>query len=216
MMGCRRSVNLLAVLGLLASISMAAEFPAASVDIRGSSNQPAFAVFAGGCFWGMEAVFEQLNGVADVVSGYAGGDPGTAQYETVSSGRTGHAESIRVTYDPSVISYGKLLQVYFSVAHDPTQLNRQGPDEGTQYRSAIFYSSADQKRVAEAYIRQLTVAKVFRYPIVTQLVPLAGFFEAEDYHQDYIARNPDNPYVVYNDLPKIDNLKRRYPELLKR
>ena len=146
----------MAGVGLLAAISSAAEFPAAAVDVRETSNRPAFAVFAGGCFWGMEAVFEQLKGVGDVVSGYAGGDPSTAQYETVSGGRTGHAESVRVVYDPSVISYGKLLQVYFSVAHDPTQLNRQGPDEGTQYRSAIFYSSADQKKARGRGVHQAT------------------------------------------------------------
>lgn len=202
------------VLGLAVMYSSAAEFPAAASDIPAGANKQAVAVFAGGCFWGVEAVFEQLKGVTDVVSGYSGGDASSAHYEMVGTGRTGHAESVQVTYDPSQISYGKLLQVYFSVAHDPTQLNRQGPDSGTQYRSAIFYSSTEQKRVAEAYIQQLTAAKVFKRPIVTQVTPLTGFYEAEDYHQDYIAHNPDNPYVVYNDLPKIQNVRRQYPELV--
>ncbi len=196
-------------------VSRAAEFPAPAVDIPGAAHTQAVAVFAGGCFWGVEAVFERLKGVTDVVSGYAGGNQSTAHYEMVGTGRTGHAESVQVTFDPSQITYGKLLQVLFSVAHDPTQLNRQGPDEGTQYRSAIFYTSDEQKRVAEAYIRQLTGAKVFRYPIVTQVVPLKGFYAAEEYHQNFIERNPDYPYVVYNDLPKLDHLKRQYPGLVK-
>jgi peptide-methionine (S)-S-oxide reductase len=193
----------------------AAEFPAPAVDPSSAMPKQATAVLAGGCFWGVEAVFEKLKGVTDVVSGYAGGQKSTAHYEIVGTGRTGHAESVQITYDPSQISYGKLLQVYFSVAHDPTQLNRQGPDEGTQYRSAIFYSSEEQKRVAEAYIQQLNQAKVFRHPIVTQLTPLAAFYPAEDYHQDYIAHNPGNPYVMYNDLPKLEQLKKKYPELVK-
>jgi len=201
--------------GLVVQVSGAAEFPAPAVDISGAARTQAVAVFAGGCFWGVEAVFENLRGVADVVSGYAGGSQATAHYEIVGTGRTGHAESVQVTYDPSQISYGKLLQVFFSVAHDPTEMNRQGPDEGTQYRSAIFYSSDDQKRVAEAYIQQLNNAKVFRHPIVTQLTPLAGFFPAEQYHQHFIDRNPDYPYVVYNDLPKLEHLRRLYPDLLK-
>jgi peptide-methionine (S)-S-oxide reductase len=163
----------------------------------------------------VEAVFERLKGVSDVVSGYAGGSQSTAHYEMVGTGRTGHAESVQVTFDPSQISYGKLLQVFFSVAHDPTQLNRQGPDEGTQYRSSIFYTSEEQKRVAEAYIQQLNGAKVFRHPIVTQVVPLKGFYAAEEYHQNYIEHNPDNPYVMYNDLPKLDHLKKQYPDLVK-
>ena len=203
-------------LGVAALVSKAAEFPVASTDIPAGASRNAVAVFAGGCFWGVEAVFEQLKGVTDVVSGYAGGDQSTAQYEMVGTGRTGHAESVQVTYDPSQISYGKLLQIYFSVVHDPTQLNRQGPDSGTQYRSAIFYSSPEQKRVAEAYIQQLTAAKVFKRPIVTQVTPLTAFYEAEDYHQDYIAHNPDNPYVVNNDLPKIQNVRHQYPDLVKK
>jgi peptide-methionine (S)-S-oxide reductase len=191
-----------------------AEFPAPVVDPPAATPK-ATAVLAGGCFWGVEAVFEKLKGVTDVVSGYAGGQQATAHYEMVGTGRTGHAESVQITYDPSQISYGKLLQVFFSVAHDPTQLNRQGPDEGPQYRSALFYSSDEQKRVAEAYIQQLNQAKVFKHPIVTQLTPLTAFYAAEDYHQDYIAHNPGNPYVVYNDLPKLDQLKKKYPELIK-
>src|SRR5689334_15241057 len=183
---------------------LAAEFPAPALDPPSKTHT---AVFAGGCFWGVEAVFEQLKGVTGVVSGYAGGKAETAHYEMVGSGRTGHAESVQVTYDPAQISYGKLLQVFFSIAHDPTELNRQGPDEGPQYRSAIFYGSDEQKRTAEAYIAQLTQAKVFKRKIVTEVAPLAAFYPAEEYHQDFIARNPGNPYVVYNDLPKLSHLK---------
>jgi peptide-methionine (S)-S-oxide reductase len=171
------------------------------------------AVLAGGCFWGVEAVFEHLKGVTQVVSGYSGGTKETADYETVSSGATGHAESVQITYDPSRITYGQLLTVYFSVAHDPTELNRQGPDVGTQYRSAIFYANAEQKRVAQAYIAQLQAAKVFTDPIVTQVVPLKAFYPAETYHQDFIVKNPHQPYVVINDLPKIANLQRQFPGL---
>jgi peptide-methionine (S)-S-oxide reductase len=151
-----------------------------------------------------------------VVAGFAGGKASTAHYEMVSSGNTGHAESVKITYDPAQISYGKLLQVFFSVAHDPTELNRQGPDEGTQYRSAIFYSSEDQKGVAEAYIAQLNQARVFRHAIVTQVVPLAGFYAAEEYHQHFLDRNPDNPYIVNVDMPKIEALTRQYPDWLKK
>ena len=203
-------------LAMAACISNAAVVPPPAVDMpAGGSRQQAVAVLAGGCFWGVEAVFEHLKGVSDVVSGYAGGSANTAHYEMVGSGRTGHAESVQITYDPSQISYGKLLQVYFSVAHDPTQLNRQGPDEGTQYRSAIFYKSEEQKRVAEAYIQQLTEAKVFRSPIVTKVVALPAFYPAEEYHQNFIQRNPGNSYVIYNDLPKLSQLKKRFPELVK-
>jgi peptide-methionine (S)-S-oxide reductase len=193
---------------------LAADFPAPSIDPAPSARS-ATAVFAGGCFWGVEAVFERLKGVSGVVSGYAGGKPDTAHYEMVGTGRTGHAESVEITYDPSQISYGKLLQVFFSVAHDPTELNRQGPDEGPQYRSAIFYASEEQKRVAEAYIAQLNQARVFKHPIGTQVTPLAGFYPAEAYHQDFIARNPHNPYIVYNDLPKLHQLEKKYPDLVK-
>jgi peptide-methionine (S)-S-oxide reductase len=201
---------------MAACIARAAVVPPPAVDIpAGDSRQKAVAVLAGGCFWGVEAVFERLKGVKDVVSGYAGGSPNTAHYEMVGAGRTGHAESVQITYDPSQISYGKLLQVYFSVAHDPTELNRQGPDEGTQYRSAIFYKSEEQKRVAEAYIQQLTEAKVFQSPIVTRVVALPAFYPAEEYHQNFIQRNPDNAYVILNDLPKLSQLKKRFPELVK-
>ena len=170
-------------------------------------------VLAGGCFWGVEAVFEHVKGVIDVKSGYSGGAAATAQYGKVSTGDTGHAESVRITYDPSRISYGQLLKVFFSVAHDPTELNRQGPDTGTQYRSAIFYSNEEQKRIAQAYIEQLNKARVFNAPIVTQVGPLESFHEAESYHQDYLANHPDEPYIVINDLPKVENLRKQLPDL---
>jgi peptide-methionine (S)-S-oxide reductase len=187
--------------------------PSPTVDVKASAPT-ATAVFAGGCFWGVEGVFEKLKGVSNAVAGYAGGSKGTANYETVSTGRTGHAESVQVTYDPSVISYGQLLQVFFSVVHDPTTLNRQGPDEGTQYRSAIFYADEEQKRVAEAYINQLTEAKAFKHKIVTKLTPLDGFYPAEAHHQHFLERNPTYPYIVYNDLPKIRDLEKQFPELV--
>jgi peptide-methionine (S)-S-oxide reductase len=171
------------------------------------------AVLAGGCFWGIQAVFEHVKGVTGVTAGYSGGDANTAQYETVSSGATGHAESVKITYDPSQISYGQLLKVYFAVAHDPTQLNRQGPDEGTQYRSAIFYGNDEQKRIAQAYIGQLETAKVFSRPIVTQVVALKAFYPAEAYHQDYAVHHPYEPYIRINDLPKVEHLKLQLPEL---
>ncbi len=171
------------------------------------------AVVAGGCFWGVEAVFEHVKGVTQVESGYAGGSADTAQYETVSSGRTGHAESVQITYDPSQITYGQLLKVFFAVAHDPTELNRQGPDIGTQYRSAIFCTNEEQKRIAEKYIAQLNDAKVFPSKIVTQVAALKSFFAAEGYHQDYLANHPNEPYIVYNDMPKLDNLRKQLPEL---
>lgn len=173
------------------------------------------AVLSGGCFWGMEAVFEHLKGVSKVVSGFSGGTVATAHYETVSSGQTGHAESVLITYDPSQISYGQLLKIYFLVAHDPTQLNRQGPDTGPQYRSAIFFSNNDQKRVASAYIEQLNKAHIFSKPIVTQLVPLNSFYAAEEYHQNFINRHPNYPYVVVNDLPKLAHLREQFPEMYK-
>ncbi|MHB1214329.1 MAG: peptide-methionine (S)-S-oxide reductase MsrA [Thiobacillus sp.] len=171
------------------------------------------AVLAGGCFWGVEGVFEHVKGVTRVVSGYAGGDAETATYRQVSTGRTGHAESVRITYDPARVSYGQLLKVFFSVAHDPTELNRQGPDTGTQYRSAIFYANAAQKKVADDYIAQLQKADVFPRPIVTQVVPLNGFYDAEAYHQNYLAHHPNQPYIVINDLPKIAALKQQLPAL---
>jgi peptide-methionine (S)-S-oxide reductase len=174
------------------------------------------AVLAGGCFWGVEAVFEHLKGVDNVVAGFAGGDRSTAHYEEVSTGTTGHAESVQITYDPAKITYGQILKVYFSVAHDPTELNRQGPDSGTQYRSSIFYANDDQKRIAEAYIHQLNEAHVFRSTIATQVVPLKGFYAAEAYHQHYADLHPDNPYISTYDLPKVADLKKQYPQMCKR
>ena len=173
------------------------------------------AVLAGGCFWGIEAVFEHVKGVSDAKSGYSGGAAESAEYGQVSSGRTGHAESVLVTYDPSQVTYGQLLKVFFSVAHDPTELNRQGPDRGTQYRSAIFYANEEQKRIAEAYIKQLDRVKVFNQPIVTQVAPLQKFHEAESYHQNYLAQHPNEPYIVINDIPKVENLRKQMPELYK-
>jgi peptide-methionine (S)-S-oxide reductase len=174
------------------------------------------AVLAGGCFWGVEAVFEALVGVKDVVSGYAGGSKASAKYDVVSSGTTGHAESVRIRYDPATISYGQLLKVFFTVAHDPTQLNRQGPDEGPQYRSAIFFDSPEQKTVAEAYIRQLNEAKAFPQRLVTTVVTLDAFYPAEAEHQDFVRRNPWNSYVLAHDRPKLERLRHEFPELLKR
>ncbi|MGZ4733322.1 MAG: peptide-methionine (S)-S-oxide reductase MsrA [Terriglobales bacterium] len=171
------------------------------------------AVVAGGCFWGIQSVFQHVKGVISATSGYSGGEAKTAQYEIVSTGETGHAESVKVTYDPAQISYGELLRVFFSVAHDPTQLNRQGPDDGTQYRSVIFYGNDEQKKIAEAYISQLDKARVFPRPIVTQVVPLKAFYPAEAYHQDYATRHPDQLYIVYNDAPKVVHLKQQFPEL---
>jgi len=171
------------------------------------------AVLAGGCFWGIQAVFEHVKGVVSATSGYSGGAANTAQYELVSTGQTGHAESVKVIYDASQISYGQLLRVFFSVAHDPTQLNRQGPDTGNQYRSVVFYANDEQKRIAEAYIAQLAGAKVFPRPIVTLVVPLQAFYSAESYHQDYAAHHPDNPYIVYNDRPKLARLREQFPDL---
>jgi peptide-methionine (S)-S-oxide reductase len=192
-------------------------FPDPALDIPANVSQgQQAAVLAGGCFWGMEGVFERLKGVTDVVSGFAGGAASTAHYDMVSEGNTGHAESVKITFDPSQITFGQLLKVYFSVAHDPTELNRQGPDVGTQYRSAIFYMNDDQKRVAEAYIQQLDQAHVFSHRIVTQVVPYHGFYAAEKYHQHYLDHNMTQPYIVYNDLPKLAALKKQYPELCKR
>lgn len=172
-------------------------------------------VLAGGCFWGVEGVFEKLKGVSAVVSGYVGGNAATAHYEIVSTGLTGHAEGVQITYDSEKISYGQLLKVFFAIAHDPTQLNRQGPDSGPQYRSAIFFSNLDEQRVAQAYIEQLNQSKVFAEPIVTQLAPLDRFYEAEGYHQNFIQRNPRYPYVVVHDLPKLAQLTQQFPNLLK-
>lgn len=211
-----------AVQAVLIAASMAragtqSEFPDPAVDIPPSEAQgQQTAVLAGGCFWGMEAVFEHLKGVSKVVSGFAGGQKSTAHYEAVSTGSTGHAESVQITYDPSRITFGQLLKVYFAVAHDPTELNRQGPDSGTQYRSAVFYANDEQKKVADSYIRQLDEMHVFSRPIVTQLVPLTGFYPAENYHQHYLDNHPDNPYIVYNDLPKLAALKKQFAGMCKR
>ncbi len=171
------------------------------------------ATFAGGCFWGTQSVFERVKGVVATTAGYAGGSAATATYDQVTTETTGHAESVKVVYDPSKITYGKLLQIFFSVVHDPTQLNRQGPDVGTSYRSAIFYTSEEQRKISTAYIAQLDAARVFPKPIVTQVVPLKGFYDAESYHQDYALHNPDNPYILVCDRPKIEALKKEYPEL---
>jgi peptide-methionine (S)-S-oxide reductase len=188
---------------------------ALSLAAATTPSRPALdtAVFAGGCFWGVEAVFEHVKGVRDVVSGYAGGKAARPSYEQVSSGETGHAESVQVVYDPSVVSYATLLRVFFSVAHDATELDRQGPDEGTQYRSAIFYGSDAQKREADAYIAQLTAAKYYPAPIVTEVSALKAFYPAEAYHQNFMKLHPDYPYIVYNDQPKIEKFKRVLPEL---
>jgi peptide-methionine (S)-S-oxide reductase len=178
-----------------------------------AAAQTQTAVFAGGCFWGVDAVFKHVKGVTRVVSGYSGGESSTAHYDIVSEGTTGHAESVQVTFDPSVVPYATLLKVFFSVAHDPTTLNRQGPDVGTQYRSVIFFANADQQRAAETAVAQLAKDKVYARPIVTQIVPLRAFYAAEDYHQDYLAHHLTQPYIVYNDLPKVEHLKAKYPEL---
>jgi peptide-methionine (S)-S-oxide reductase len=211
----RHAATLLTACSIVATLA-ASTFPDPIKDIHVTgSTAPQTAVLAGGCFWGVEAVFEQLNGVADVVSGFAGGSQPTAHYTIVSSGVTGHAESVKITYDPAKVTYGQLLKVFFAVAHDPTELNRQGPDDGPQYRSSIFYANDDQKTIAEAYISQLNSAHVFKKPVVTTVVPLKGFYAAEDYHQNFLARNPDYPYIVVNDLPKLRALRAEFPELLK-
>ena len=192
----------------LAMISCASVQPASAAEER--------AVFAGGCFWGVEAVFENVKGVIEARSGYAGGSRETAEYEKVSEGKSGHAESVEVRFDPAKVSYEKLLEVFFTVIHDPTQLNRQGPDVGTQYRSAIFFITEDQKTAANTFIEKLKAAKVYSEPIVTEVVPLKQFFAAEDYHQNYMRKNPDDPYIVYHDVPKVKALKNKFPELVKK
>src|SRR5579862_1463614 len=212
-----RFLNLLLVTGLAAcmSSSVAAGLlpdPAADVPLAKAPGAET-AVFAGGCFWGVEAVFDNVKGVSKAVSGYSGGTLASPSYEQVSSGTTGHAESVSVTYDPSKVTYGQLLKVFFAVAENPTELNRQGPDSGTQYRSAIFYASPEQQRVAQAYIAQLQAAKAFRQPIVTEVTPLKAFYPAEGYHQNYLVHNPYQPYIVINDLPKLAALKKDLPAL---
>ncbi len=196
-----------------ASRQLAEPVAAPLVDATATSPAADTAVFAGGCFWGIEAVFEHVKGVKSAVSGYAGGNVANPSYDQVSTGDTGHAESVQVVYDPSQVSYGKLLQVFFSVAHDPTRLNRQGPDHGTQYRSAIFYNTPQQQRVAESYIKQLTTAKTFSRPIVTQVAKLRAFFPAEEYHQDYLVHHPNQLYIVINDQPKVAALKKQFPDI---
>lgn len=201
-----------AACGVVSADSAPVAAPAPKLDVPlAAARGEQTAVFAGGCFWGVEGVFEHVKGVKKVWAGYAGGEAATADYEQVSSGRTGHAESVKVVYDPAQVSYGKLLQVFFSVAADPTQLNRQGPDVGTQYRSAIFYAGDEQKRIAEAYVAQLDQAHVYRAPIVTQVVPLKAFYAAEAYHQNFMRLHPDVPYIVINDAPKVRNLKSLFP-----
>ncbi len=202
---------------LLACVSVArAQIPAFAATSRvPPAKGEQIAVLAGGCFWGVDAVFKHVKGVSGVVSGYSGGGAATARYGVVSTGMTGHAESVQITYDPSQISYGELLRIFFSVAHDPTQLNRQGPDEGSQYRSAIFYASEAEKETAQAYIDQLNKAHVFSRPIVTQVAPFEHFYPAEEYHQNYLARHPDQPYIVFNDLPKVQRLQQQFPALYK-
>ncbi len=211
-----RRVAVVVALALLAPAGpgRAAPLPDPVVDIPlAKTGGTATAVLAGGCFWGVEGVFEHVRGVKRVVSGYSGGEAGTARYERVSSGDTGHAEAVRVDYDPARISYGQLLKVFFSVAHDPTQRDRQGPDVGRQYRSAIFYATPEQRRVAAQYLSQLQKAGAFSRPLATELVPLRAFYDAEAYHQDYLVRHPTQPYIVIHDLPKIAELKRRFPTL---
>ncbi len=197
--------------GLPSAAEEGRAIPAPAVDAADSSATEEVAVLAGGCFWGVQGVFQHVEGVTSAVSGYAGGEKATAQYETVGSGRTGHAEAVRVTFDPRKISYGRILQIYFSVGHDPTQLNRQGPDVGTQYRSTIFPGNAEQARVAKAYIAQLDAAHAYTSKIATTIEPDRAFYPAEDYHQDFLTRHPTHGYIVINDLPKIENLKRLFP-----
>ena len=212
---CAAAVGALAITALAVAPSRAAEdaviVPAPSVDVRASDGLQTVVV-AGGCFWGVQGVFQHTAGVVNAVAGYAGGSKATASYNVVSTGTTGHAESVQIKYDPRKISYGKILQIFFSVVHDPTQLNRQGPDSGTQYRSAIFTTSEEQKKVADAYIAQLNAAKVYNKPIVTKVGPLQGFYPAETYHQDYLTLHPNHPYIAINDIPKVENLKKVFAQ----
>lgn len=206
--------SLIAATACNARANPAAAVPAPAVDApRASAPGQQTVVLSGGCFWGVQAVFQHVKGVISATSGYAGGSAKTAEYEIVSTGETGHAESVQVVYDPSQITYGELLRVFFSVAHDPTELNRQGPDEGTQYRSSIFFTNDEQKRVAQAYISQLDKGNVFPSPIVTKVEPLKAFYPAEAYHQNYAALHPNQPYIVYNDAPKVEHLREQFPAL---
>jgi peptide-methionine (S)-S-oxide reductase len=222
-----RSIRFFQTAGFISLIAgftlCAASLPGPTVDESRSEKKSETVVLAGGCFWGVQAVFDAIKGVSSAVSGYAGGSKANAQYEIVSTGTTGHAESVQVTFDPSQVTFGQLLKIYFSVAHDPTELNRQGPDTGTQYRSEIFYTTEEQKKIAEAYIQQLTAAKVFHGPIVTKVAPLQAFYMAEDYHQNYVLHcqqgSPlctNRGYVAYNDIPKLTNLRAEFPEMCKR
>src|SRR6201989_891812 len=209
------AIGALAITLFAAAPSRAAEdaviIPPPAVDAK-TSDGIQTAVIAGGCFWGVQGVFQHTTGVVNAVSGYAGGNKSTADYNMVSTGTTGHAESVEIKYDPKQISYGKILQIFFSVAHDPTQLNRQGPDSGTQYRSAIFTTSDEQKKVADAYIAQLNAAKVYKKPIVTKVGALEAFYPAEAYHQDYLTLHPNQPYIAYKDIPKVENLKKLFAD----
>jgi len=210
-----RILRRIGVTSLVAGFALsAASLPGPTLD-ENREKKSEKVVLAGGCFWGVEAVFDSIKGVSSAVSGYSGGSKMTAHYEIVSTGQTGHAESVEVTFDPSLVSFGQLLKVYFSVAHDPTELNRQGPDEGTQYRSQIYYTTDEQKRIAESYIQQLNAAKVFHKPIVTKVAQLQAFYPAEDYHQHFLEKNPHQAYIVYNDMPKLAKLRQDFPELLK-
>jgi peptide-methionine (S)-S-oxide reductase len=220
-----RGIALVLIAGLVAWTAMRAlgsrppeapkmPFPAPAVDAPlAAAKSQQTAVLAGGCFWGVQAVFEHVKGVSSATSGYAGGHVKSPSYESVSLGVTGHAETVSIKFDPSQVTYGQLLMVYFSVAHDPTQWNRQGPDTGSQYRSVIFFTNEEQKSIAQAYISQLDAAKVYSRPLVTKVEPFQAFYPAEDYHQDYLKNNPNNPYIMYNDLPKLENLKRVFPTL---
>ncbi len=203
------------LLAIALNAATTVSLPDPTVDVKPTAKGSETAVLAGGCFWCTEAVFDHVIGVQKVISGFSGGDAASAHYETVGAGKTNHAESIEVHFDPSKVSYGTILKVFFSVAHDPTQLNKQGPDWGRQYRSAIFYKDAEQKRIAEAYITQLNDAKVFDKPIVTEVSPLKGFYAAEGYHQHFVQNNPNHPYVIQNSLPKLSKLKKQFPELWK-
>jgi peptide-methionine (S)-S-oxide reductase len=206
--------SLVAATSCNARAGASAAVPPPALDApRASSASQQTAVIAGGCFWGIQAVFQHVKGVISATSGYSGGSAKTAEYEVVSTGETGHAESVQIVFDPSQITYGQLLRIFFSVAHNPTELNRQDPDEGTQYRSVIFYSGDEQKRIAEAYIAQLDQAKVFKHKIVTQVVPLQAFYQAEAYHQNYAALHPNQPYIFFNDAPKVENLRKEFPDL---
>ncbi|MBT9332472.1 peptide-methionine (S)-S-oxide reductase MsrA [Paracidobacterium acidisoli] len=210
------SLLTVALAGCTAQAASGAPVPPPKMDATPAAGAQQTAVFAGGCFWGTQSVFERVRGVVDTAAGYAGGSASTATYNQVTTETTGHAESVKVVYDPSQITYGQLLRIFFSVAHDPTQLNRQGPDVGPSYRSVIFYANDEQKRIATDYIAQLDAAKVFSKPIVTQVTPLKGFYRAEEYHQDYALRNPDNPYIQICDRPKVETLKKEFPDLFVR